>query len=80
MLRNLQHAHAVTPLKQGMIGLDFFMFSAFMGISGAIISEDYFAVDPAGNKKPDAYVLRTYANLLFSADVLENKPQYHQGQ
>jgi hypothetical protein len=31
MLRNLQHANAVTPLKQGMIGLDFFMFSAFAG-------------------------------------------------
>lgn len=70
MLRNLQHANAVTPLKQGLIGLDFFMFSAFMG-TVEDYSEDYFAVDPAGNKKSDIYVLRTYANLLFSADVLE---------
>jgi hypothetical protein len=70
MLRNLQHANAVTPLKQGMIGLDFFMFSAFAG-SVSDFSEDYFAVDTEGNKKPASYVLRTYANLLFSADVLE---------
>ncbi|HSC74895.1 MAG TPA: hypothetical protein VLB90_01505 [Pseudomonadales bacterium] len=70
ILRNLQHANAVTPLKQGLIGLDFFMFSAFMG-SVSDYSEDYFSVDASGNKKPDSYVLRTYANLLFSADALE---------
>lgn len=70
ILRSLQHANAITPLKQGLIGLDFFMFSAFME-PVSDFSEDYFSVDVAGNKKPDTYVLRTYANLLFSADVLE---------
>lgn len=70
MLRNLQHANTITPIKQGMIGLDFFMFSAFAG-SVDDFSEDYFAVDADGNKKPGTYVLRTYANLLFSADALK---------
>lgn len=70
ILRSLQHANTITPLKQGLIGLDFFMFSAFME-PVSDFSEDYFSVDAAGNKKPDTYVLRTYANLLFSADVLE---------
>lgn len=70
MLRNLQHANAITPLKQVLIGFDFFMFSAFIE-HVSDFSEDYFAVDEHGNKKPRSYVLRTYANILLSADAIE---------
>lgn len=70
MLRNLQHAQASTPLQQVLIGIDFFMFSAFMEPVGDF-SEDYFAVDAQGNPKPAYYVLRTYANLLLSIDATE---------
>ena len=70
MLRNLQHANAITPLKQVLIGLDFFMFSsAHKGISD--FSEDYFAVTEDGVRKPETYVIRTYVNVLFSADSLK---------
>ena len=69
ILRNLQHANAITPLKQVLIGLDFFMFSsAHKGVSD--FSEDYFAVTESGERKPDTYVIRTYVNVLFSADSL----------
>ena len=68
--RNLQHANGITPLKQVLIGLDFFMFSAFME-SASDFSEGYFSVDETGNKKSDLYVLRTYANILLSSDALE---------
>lgn len=70
MLRNLQHAHALTPLKQVMIGLDFFMFSAYQEVASDF-SEDNFAVEADGTPKPPTYVLRTWANILFSADGLE---------
>lgn len=70
MLRNLQHANAITPLKQVLIGLDFFMFSAYQGVTSDF-SEDYFAVEEDGTRKPASYVLRTYANVLFSTDGLE---------
>lgn len=70
MLRNLQHANAITPLRQVMIGLDFFMFSAYME-PVSDFSENYFAVDESGKRKSDLYVLRTYANILLSADALE---------
>jgi|GEM_PF-3930964 len=67
--RNLQHANAITPLKQVLIGLDFFMFSAFME-SASDFSESYFAVDETDKKKSDLYVLRTYTNILLSSDAL----------
>jgi hypothetical protein len=70
LLRNLQHANAITPLKQVLIGVDFFMFSAFME-PVSDFSENYFAVDEAGKRKSSLYVLRTYANILLSADALE---------
>ena len=70
ILRTLQHAHNVTPIKQGLIGLDFFMFSAYME-QASDFSEDNFSVDAQGNKKHGIYVLRTYANLLFSSDAFE---------
>ncbi len=70
LLRNLQHANAITPLKQVLIGVDFFMFSAFME-PVSDFSENYFAVDEADKRKPSLYVLRTYANILLSSDALE---------
>lgn len=70
ILRNLQHANTITPLKQVLIGLDFFMFSAFMEPVGDF-SENYFAVDESGKRKSNLYVLRTYANILLSSDALE---------
>jgi hypothetical protein len=69
-LRTLQHAHNVTPLKQVLVGLDFFMFSAYMDSVGDF-SEENFSIDEHGNKKHGIYVLRTYANLLFSTDAFE---------
>lgn len=70
MLRNLQHAQASTPLKQVIVGLDFFMFSAFQEVVSEF-SEEYFSVNEDNTPKPGTYVLRTYANVLFSADGLE---------
>lgn len=70
LLRNLQHANAITPLKQVLIGVDFFMFSAFME-PVSDFSENYFAVDETDKRKPSLYVLRTYANILLSSDALE---------
>lgn len=69
MLRNLQHAHSITPLKQVLIGLDFFMFSAYQEVISDF-SENNFAVEADGTPKPPTYVLRTWANILFSADGL----------
>lgn len=70
MLRNLQHANSITPVEQALIGLDFFMFSAYQEVVSDF-SEDYFAVEPDGTQKLPTYVVRTYTNVLLSADGLE---------
>lgn len=70
MLRNLQHANTITPLKQVLIGLDFFMFSAFKEPIGDF-SENYFVVDKDGQPQSKLHVVRTYTNLLLSADALK---------
>lgn len=67
MKRNLQHAHALTPQKQVLIGLDFFMFNAFREYPSDF-SEDYFSVTESGNRKWAGYPIRTYVNVLLSAD------------
>lgn len=76
MQRNLQHAHAITPLKQVVIGLDFFMFNAFRQYPSDF-SEDYFSVEPDGSRKWPGYVIRTYTNVLLSYDGFEKSRQTH---
>ena len=71
MLRNLQHAQHHMPLKRLLVGLDFFMFSAFQEVPGDF-SENFFAVDEHGTPKSPYRVVRNWANVLFSADALQN--------
>lgn len=74
MRRNLMHANATGSVQHVLIGLDFFMFSAFQEHADDF-SEDFFAVNERGETKASLYPLRTWINVLFSADGLQKSWQ-----
>lgn len=80
--RNLQHAQAAHPLKQVVIGLDFFNFSIDEH-APETFAEARLLVDRNNRPQQNYYFLRDTVNVLFSQDAfrksLENWRTNHYG-
>ena len=66
-MRFFQHAHAVGPLEQAVIGLDFFQFNAFYKGGTVALNEDILATDANGN--PASLLSRTMQMLAVIGSI-----------
>ncbi|TNF35631.1 MAG: hypothetical protein EP312_03220 [Gammaproteobacteria bacterium] len=65
--RNLQHAQAAQPLKQVLLGLDFFNFSVDHRAPETFV-EQRLLVDSNNQPQEHHYYIRDVVNVLFSED------------
>jgi hypothetical protein len=66
--RYLQHAHAIQPLEQVVLMVDFFMFDAVGNLDKVNFDESILAVDVEG--KPQARGVGAEITTLFSLDTI----------